>query len=198
MGAPNLIQTGAVENFLKRLFAIKGSPSVAPVVSPELVPTINAWDPRPDFHWLRGVQLHTVHAEVAAVAGQYARVVLHNDSARRLATVRYVLLSSGSTVAWWWRQATGLTLPATVTAPLPDDSRIQTGQSRMNAYSGTVAVGPTTNMARVLASTTLILPVEVVLAPGGNLELMCGNANVAVTVVFLFSERNVEGAEPLA
>lgn len=188
--------------YLQSLFNLNQALTLGEVL-PDVLPTVNVEQPRPELELFLGNALYWGYHSVAAVAAQNGQVLLSmpatsDGSGNMVAVVEKIriLNTTAGAVTYTLNFSTGGTPGATVAGTCRDTRRPAVA-SASRVTAGTTAAPSTTYYQAVVipANTTLVLDDPIVLAPRGasaaNLLVQMQTVNAALSVGFAFRERRL-------
>jgi len=167
---------------------------VAPTVAGEVVPVLQVEPPGPE-HWFESEwRTYQSSASSGPVAGEYARIDLHNNSSNVLIVVDAIYMSSGVVLLF------GFTAATTAIAGQVYASLVSPGDTRQGIWLGSAGRVGNGSSAGVLgqhlrgilpSNNTLICREPFVLGPGGSLNVGSGTVNAQMIVSFRWRERTL-------
>lgn len=201
-GAYNDIGVGRYNRLAQRLLQVKAAPPM-PTLAGELSASLVLECDRPEWKFLGGERLLQCSQSIAAAAGLPSTARLRNPRISGvLAIVEGLIAGSDSNNLIVWGIATTITANLANAAnpgPLVRDSRGAQSGGAASCIVTTDNVGIAANIigrVRVLASTpTPYLPVEIVLGPGGSIEISATTNNTILDFTILWRERMQEESE---
>lgn len=196
------MQVGRYNAILHKLLAMKeGAP--APTLAPDILPVLVLESDRPEWAYLGGVALASAGAERAGVALQVAHLQIFNPvgSGALVIVNELVLASDNSAVIQWGVTPTAMATNETVGGAAdtrllsPIAVRNVAAQIRSDSTVGLLGMSYTLGTIRVITNQGIVIPQDVVLAPGTGLLVSNRAIAALLQVTFIWRERAFEPSE---